>query len=113
MAPRSDISDDLQARALAEQAVRSLAEQTAEMAADKAAEKVAAKVVESLFLHFGVDVKDQRAVAAFREQLAFLARMERGAREVKSAIIKTCVGALVLGFITLLLIGVKSWFFKS
>lgn len=105
------ISEALQARPLAEAAVRALAEQTAEAAAERAA----IKAVELSFLLIGVDVHDKEQLARLRDDLAFLHRTNRGAREIKSAAIKTCVGAVLTGLSALLIFGFKDWiasFFK-
>lgn len=104
---------ELQARPLAEQAVRSLAEQTAEIAAERAAEKVAGKVIEGIFLHFGVDVTDREQVKGLKEDLSFLHRLNRGNMEIKRAAVKTCVGAVVLSTLTMLGWGFKEWLFGA
>jgi len=104
---------DLQARPLAEQAVRALSEQSAERAAEKMANEMAEKVVAGIFLHLGVDVNDKEAIKALRDDLSFLARMNRGAREIKSAAIKTCVGAVFAGLFSILIIGFKDWIFQK
>lgn len=73
------------------------------------AERAAQRTIEGLFLHLGIDIKDPEALKQMKEDLAFLARMGRGAREVKSVAIKTCVGSLIAGLIALLGIGIKDW----
>lgn len=104
--------NELQARPLAEQAVRSLAEQTAEIASERAGHAAAKAAVESVFLHLGIDILDKEQVSDLRESLQYLKRLNRGAKEVKSVAIKTCVGAVVTGIITLLVLGLKDWIFK-
>lgn len=113
-----DIPDVIfEPRALAEQAVLAIAERAAMLAAERAAEAAALRaadhtaemVVSRIFLHVGIDITDKVAMANFREQLQFLARMERGTREVRSMAVKTCVGAFVTGLITLLVIGFTNW----
>lgn len=101
--------EELKARPLAEQAVRSLAEQTAELAAERAADKVAKRVLEGIFLHFGVDITDKAQVKALKDNLEFLHRVNRGSMEIKRAAIKTCVGAVVMGLLAILGLGVKDY----
>jgi hypothetical protein len=101
----ASLKDNLQPRALADQAIRAIAEQTAETASDKSAQKAVAL----LMLHFGVDILDPVQVRDFKENLEFLKRSARGAREVKHAAVKTCVGALVTAFIAILFLGLKDW----
>jgi hypothetical protein len=95
----------LQPRALADQAIRALSEQSAETASDKSA----TKAVALLMLHFGVDVDDPQQLRDFKENLQFLARAARGAGVVKNTAVKTCVGALVTGFLAILFLGLKDW----
>lgn len=99
------LAQSLRPRLLADQAIRAIAEQSAETAADKSA----FKAVALLMLHFGVDIDDPYQVREFRENLAFLARSARGAREVKSVVVKTCVGAIVTAVIAILFLGFKDW----
>ena len=73
---------------------------------------LAREIAAEVLLHLGIDVDDKEGMKEFRSNLEFLKRMDRGAREVKSAAIKTCVGALITGLITLLLIGIRQWFSK-
>lgn len=94
------------ARTLADQAIRALAEQTAEAAAEKAA----IKAIQVAFLMLGVDINDKDALARLRDDLQFLQRTNRGAREIKNAAIKTCVGAVLTGLGALLILGFKDWF---
>lgn len=105
--------EQLQARPLAEQAVRALSEQSAQFAAERTASEMAERVVAGIFLHVGYDVNDKEAMKELRDNLQFLSRMNRGARDIKSAAIKTCVGAVVTGFITLVVLGFKDWFFQA
>jgi hypothetical protein len=74
--------------------------------------ELAREIAAEIFLHFGVDVTDKTALRTLRDDLAFLARVNRGAREIKSAAIKTCVGAVVTGGIALLVLGFKDWVFS-
>lgn len=101
-------SKDLSPRELADQAVRALAEQASEAAAEKAAMKAVAYA----FLLVGVNIQDKEQVARFRDDIGFLYRMNRGAREVKNAAIKTCVGALLTGTIAIFWLGFQDWFAK-
>jgi hypothetical protein len=104
------VSDSLEPRPLAEQAVRAVSEQSAEIAAEKAAERAAIKAVEFVFLYLGIDINDKEALRRMREQLEFVARVERGATEIKNATIKTCVGAFFAGLFALLLLGYRDYF---
>jgi hypothetical protein len=107
-------------KALAEQAVLAVAEKAAALAADKAASEAARRaavetadiVVARIFLHVGIDVADKDALARLRDNLAFLSRVERGAREIKSAAVKTCVGAVITGLLSLLVLGFLEWVHK-
>lgn len=85
-------------------------ETLAERAAERAADRAAMRAVELTFLHLGVDVTNKAEMESFKERLDFLKRMDRGAREVKRAAIKTCVGALVTGLIALVLLGAQNYF---
>ena len=73
---------------------------------------LAREIAAEVLLHLGIDVADKEAMKEFRGNVEFLKRMDRGAREVKSAAIKTCVGALITGLITLLWIGLRDWLSK-
>lgn len=99
------LAASLRPRLLADQAIRAISEQSAETAADKAAYKAVALMM----LHFSVDISDPVQVRNFKENLQFLARSARGAREVKHVAVKTCVGALVTGFIAIMFLGFKDW----
>jgi hypothetical protein len=79
----------------------------AEHAADKAADKAAEQAVKVAFLMLGVDITDAEQVKQLREDITFLQRTNRGAREIKSAAVKTCVGAVVTGLLALLVAGFK------
>jgi sugar phosphate isomerase/epimerase len=74
------------------------------------AEDAATRAVEMTFLHLGVDLADADERAAMKERFEFLKRMDRGAREVKRAAIKTCVGAFITGSVALFLLGLQNWF---
>lgn len=78
------------------------------------ANKAAINAVDLAFLHLGVDINDPRSINAIREDFEFLKRTNRGAREIKNAAIKTCVGAVITGFIAMIVLGFKdtvlSWF---
>ena len=82
---------------------------------EEAAERAALKALDVLMLHVGIDVNDTDEIKAFRERLECLKRMERGAREtkhmIKQAAIKTCLGALIMGLLTLLGMGIKDWIY--
>lgn len=116
--PVPDVKFD--AARLAEQAVLAVAERAAVLAAERAAGEAAERaatrtadmVIEKLFLHLGIDVNDKAGLNTLRENLQFLARMDRGAREIKSIIVKTCVGAVVMGMLAILAIGIRDWFLK-
>ena len=77
---------------------------------ESVAEQAATRAVALAFLHLGVDVESKEELEAMRERFEFLKRMDRGAREVKRAAIKTCVGAVITGFIAMVLLGVQQWF---
>lgn len=81
---------------------------------EAAAERAATKVLEHVFAHLGYDIHNPEHLEALRERMEFLKRMERGGREAKNALVKTCVGAFVMGFIALLVMGIKTqiheWF---
>lgn len=67
------------------------------------------RALENLLLRMGVDPDDKQAFAELRENLAFLARFKRGTGQISNAIIKTCVGAAVLGVLWLLVMGFRDW----
>jgi hypothetical protein len=73
---------------------------------------IAESAVENVLLRLGIDPGDPDGMASIRDDLQFLQRMNRGAKEVKRATIKTCVGAVVTGGIAMVLIGLKDWFVK-
>jgi len=74
---------------------------------------LAREIAAEVLLHLGIDVADKEAMKELRSNLEFLKRMDRGAREVKSAAIKTCVGALITGLLSLLWIGFHDHIFKN
>ena len=82
----------------------------------KIAEDAAAKAVDLTFLHLGIDVNDSNSLNAMRDHLHFLQRMSRAADLVNKTIVKTCIGALVAGFIAMVVLGFKdtvlSWFHR-
>jgi hypothetical protein len=83
---------------------RAEAEHIAAMAADKA--------VEGVFLRLGVDTKNPVALAAWQDNFSFLGRINTGAKLVKATTIRTGVGAVFAGCVTLIVLGFKDWIFK-
>lgn len=79
----------------------------------EAIDAIAERIVSDFFLKLGVDVEDKDAMHKLRDNLIFLGRMADGAREIKSVVIKTGVGAAVTGFITLVVIGLRDWLTRA
>lgn len=79
------------------------------MTSEEDRKALAREIAAEVFLHVGVDVRDADQLKTLRDDLAFLSRAARGAREVKSALIKTCVGAFATGVIAIFWLGLKDW----
>lgn len=78
---------------------------------DEIAQEAADKALERVLLRLGIDPEDTQGLQNWRNDLFFLARMSRGAHQISSIIVKTCVGAAVLGIIWIVLQGFKDWVF--
>jgi hypothetical protein len=75
------------------------------------AERVAEKAVETFALRMGLDPEDKDALKEFRENLAFVSRMKRGANQMSGVILKTCAGAAVTAFLWMLVQGFRDWIY--
>lgn len=73
------------------------------------AERAAEKAVEAFALRLGIDPDDPKALAEWRENLAFIARVKRGANQVSAAIIKTCAATAVGALLWMLAQGFRDW----
>lgn len=78
---------------------------------DEIAQAAADKALERILLRLGIDPDDSKGMQNVRNDLFFLARMSRGANQISGIIVKTCVGAMVLGVIWIVLQGFKDWIF--
>jgi hypothetical protein len=79
-------------------------EEAAEIAND-----AAQRAVDAVMLRLGIDPHDPESLARARNNLQFLARMNRGATQVSNAIVKTCAGAAITAILWLLGVGLKEW----
>lgn len=73
------------------------------------AQEASERALESILLRMGIDPDDKDGLKEFRENLAFVARMKRGANQLSSVIIKTCAGAIVAAFLWMLVQGFRDW----
>lgn len=68
--------------------------------------------VEEVFLKMGIDPSNVNETSALKTDLQFLHNAHRGAREIKSVAIKTCVGAFFTFLIGLIGLGLHQYFRK-
>ncbi len=73
------------------------------------AQEAAERAVVTILLRMGVDPDDRDGLKRLRDNLTFLARMNRGADQVGSIVAKTCAGAAVMAFLWMLGAGFKDW----
>ena len=83
------------------------AEAIATRAAHRALEAFEHRIREN-FLRLGIDTDDLDSLAYWQDNLQFLARANRGSKQVSSVIVKTCVGAVVSGLLWLIWVGFKA-----
>ncbi len=92
-----------------DQIARYAAAQVVESAAQEIARRAAEQAVDTVFLKLGLDTSDHESIKQWNDNLAFLSRMNRGARQVSKAATTTCAGAVVTGLIWLIITGLKEW----
>ncbi len=73
------------------------------------AQEAAERAVVNVLLRMGIDPEDHEGLKSLRENLSFLARMNRGANHVGSLFVKTCAGAAIMAFLWMLATGFKEW----